>query len=101
MKKLILFSLLTVLLMSCGKFSDGTSVWQDGLIIIPLLTGLGSLIFFYIAWLKSKSGSEQQTPTGYKYSDKNVPLYKIGQFWYSVALAVATIVIIIMVNADK
>lgn len=102
MKKVILFSLVSILLMSCGHYADGTSVWSGGLFIIPWLTGIGSAIFFVIAFLKSKSGSEQQLPGGgYIQSKENVPIYKIGQFYFACALLVATVVIILMVNGDK
>ena len=103
MKSIILFVLASVFLMSCGNFSDGTSVWQSGLWIVPWLTGVGAAIFFALAYKSSKSGSNKILPNGgiSKEEGGNVPLTQLGFFWFSVALAVATIVIVIMVNSDK
>lgn len=88
-------------LTSCGKFSDGTSVWQGGLFIIPLLTFVGSVIFFYQAWRSSKSNSKQSSYTGTKDNTGNVSIFSMGRFWFGVGLLIATIAIIIMVNSDK
>lgn len=101
------------LLASCGKFSDGTSVWGGGLGIIPWLTGIGAVACLVIAYLSSKSNSTTQHSSGGKNPNipgggpwtedntGNVPFYKLGWFYFSVALAIATIIIVIMVNADK
>lgn len=88
-------------LQSCGKFSDGTSVWAEWTWLVPVIPGIGSLIFLIIAGLKSKSGSDQQTPSGYHSYREDVPIYKIGQFWFAVALLIATIAIIWAQNAAK
>jgi len=88
-------------LQSCGKFSDGTSVWAEWTWLVPLIPFIGSLIFGVIAFRKSKSGSNQQTPGGILNSDKNVPIYKIGQFWFSMILLAAAVAIIIAQNASK
>jgi len=95
----------SLIAMSCGKFSDGTSVWQAGLWIIPWVTGLGALWTLYRAYRASRSGSwrwVKKDKVWFKEeSDINVPIYKVPQFVWFVILAVATIVIIIMVNSDK
>lgn len=97
-----LFFLLTVILLSsCGHFPDGTSVWAGGLGIIPFVLGLGSAWFFSVAYRKSKSGSRQQLPNGTVESDEDVKIYKIGEFWYGVALAAALTVVVIAVNLSK
>lgn len=98
---LILLPLLALGFSGCGKFPDGTSVWGGGLGVIPFVLFGGSAWFFYTAWRKSKSGSEQQTPTGYIFYKDNVAIYKIGQFWFGVALAVAGIAVVIAVNWAK
>ncbi len=110
MKKI--FNVLTLIisaaliLTGCAKFDDGTSVWADGLWIVPTLTAIGSLIFGISAYRSSKSNSTTLVPGPPGQPDKiidntgNVPIYKLGQFYFFVALAVATIVIIIMVNND-
>lgn len=104
--KLMMF-FLTMFLFSCSKF-HGTdqSVWSKGLWIAPWLTALGSAVFFVISYIASRSGStiqDKTKPPGQQIikSDINVPIYKIPQFYFGVALAVATIVIILMVNSDK
>lgn len=103
MKKInaILMLFVSVLLISCGKFADGTSVWAGGVWILPVGLFCASVYFLFIAYTKSKSGSEQQTKTGYSYSDENVPIYKIGQFYFAVAFFVAAIVVIILQNSEK
>lgn len=95
---LILFMFI---LQSCGHYPDGTSVWAEWTWLVPVIPGIGSIIFFSIAYAKSKSGSNQQTPGGIVDSDKNVPIYKIGQFWFSMILLAAAVAIIIAQNASK
>lgn len=103
MKKLLY--LLPLFLMSCGKFSDGTSIWAGGLWILPTLTFIGGLIFLYFGIRASKSGSEQyQNVNGVDKlvsSDKNIPLHKTGQFVFAVIFFLATIGIIIWQNLEK
>lgn len=93
--------LLMFVLQSCGHFPDGASVWSEGTWLVPLFPFVGAVIFGVIAWRKSKSGSEQQTVHGIKSYKENVPIYKIGQFWFSVILLIATVVIIALQNASK
>lgn len=103
MKSIILFAICSIFLMSCGHYTDGTSVWAGGLWIIPLVTIIGSAIFFYKAYRSSKSGSNKILPNGGISNEEggNVPIYQLGFFWFSVILAVATGIIIWMVNSDK
>lgn len=106
MNKLIfMLSCLMFTLVSCGKFSDGSSVWQGGLWVIVALPLIGAAIFFYQAYKASQSGSTTQVNRGGQvikvHSDENVPIYKLGKFWFGVGLVVAAIVFVIMVNADK
>lgn len=103
MKNILLFTLCAVALMSCGHFHDEPtkSVWAGCLWIIPLATALGSAFFLYRSLIKSKTGSERQTPSGYEYSDKNIPFYRQNVFIFSVILFAATIGIIIAVNNSK
>lgn len=105
MKK-FLFALLSVLtlglLTGCGKFSDGTSVWQGGLWLVAALPAAGALIFGFLGFKDWKSGTQQTLPNGQiVYSDKKLPFYKVPYFIYSAALIVATIAIVLLVNADK
>lgn len=95
---------LTLLLTGCGQFADGGgSVWQGGLWIIPTVTGLGAAWFWYVTIRAHFSGSNKINAAGFVTNEEGgrMPLYQIGQFWYAVGLTIATIVIIIMVNADK
>ena len=104
MKKLLLFSLMAIFLMSCGKFhDDGTSVWQAGLWIIPVITIIGSIIFGWLTYKSATSGSNTYDSRGAKtgIDGGDVPFYKIGWFYFSAGLFIATIVIVIMVNSDK
>lgn len=104
MKKLTFLLLAAIVFLpGCADFKDtpGKSVWSEGLWILPWLTGLGALAFFIIAYLASKSGSTKQTERGITSSDKNVPIYKVGKFWLGVALAVATLAIIISVINNR
>jgi hypothetical protein len=107
-KTLLLFaSLISLMLVSCTHYADGTSVWSGGLFILPLLTLAGAAIFGYQAYKAHNSGFTQQVPikdeTGKIIGgktiegDEKVPYFKIGQFWFSVALAVATIIIVVKV----
>ncbi len=80
--------------------------WGGGLFLLPVITVIGAIIFFIQAYKASKSNSTTQVGTGTSDSrvvdnTGNVPITKTGQFWFAVVLAIATIVIIIMVNADK
>lgn len=95
--------ILCLFLFSCGHYADGTSVWSGGLFIIPIITSIGSAIFFYQAYKSYKSNSTITNPIGGAVTDNtgNVPIYKLGKFWFGVALALATIVVVIMVNGDK
>ena len=101
------FALVVFTLASCGKFhDDGTSVWQGMLWVIPAITLIGSAIFFYKSYQSYKSGTVVQKSReeggGFRYDkDIKTPIYKMGFFWFGIALFVATVIIIIMVNADK
>ena len=90
-------------LVGCADFADtpGKSVWSEGLWILPWVTGLGSLYFFYTAYVASKSNSTIRNEKGVFDNTGNVAIYKIGRFWFGVALAIATIVIIIAVVGSK
>lgn len=98
--RFLLFSLL-ILTAGCGKFSDGTSVWQGGLFLVAVLPFLGSLYFFYTAYKASKSNSTTQEGTTIVDNTGNVPIYKVPRFWFGVVLLAATAIIIILVNSDK
>jgi len=86
------------LLTSCTDFADtpGKSVWSEGTWILPLLTGLSSAFFGWKTYKASTSGStETNQLTGVTTSsDENVPFYKVGWFYFSVGLLIATIFII-------
>jgi hypothetical protein len=82
-------------------------VFGGALWILPLLTLLGAIWFMYIAIRAHKSNSTQQVydPKTDRYITKdntgNVPYTKIGQFYFSVALFIATIWIVIAMVLDK
>ena len=104
MKKVILFALVSIFLMSCGHFSTGESVWSEGLWIIPIGLFLASGWSFYRAYKSHKSGSNPVDASGKILTDQDagiIPIYKIPSFWYGVALLAFAIIAIIMVNSDK
>ena len=77
-----------------------------GLWIIPVLTFVGSIIFFRAAYLSSKSDSTTQVrnPDGTSTiidNTGNVPIYELGLFWFGVICVVATIVVLIGMRRAK
>jgi hypothetical protein len=110
MKKAIYFltvALVSMLAMSCGKFSDGTSVWQGGLWIIPWVIGAGAGICWFLtikSWLAGGTQGwvkKDEYRSEYTTDDKKFPIWEASFFWFSVALTVADIIVIILVNGDK
>lgn len=96
-------ALVVLLFASCAHYPDDPtqSVWSKGLWILPWLTGLGSIPFFYFAYQASKSNSTTNTNKGKIDNTGNVSIFKTGQFWFGVVLVIATIVIIAVVNGNK
>lgn len=92
---------MVLLLASCSKHSDGTSVWAGGLWILPIVTLGGMLFFLYKSIMASKSNST--TDVGGRVIDNtgNVSFYKTGWFVFVVGLFIATVAIIWMVNSDR
>jgi hypothetical protein len=108
MKSVKLFFLLLICAIigaACGHFHDEPtkSVWSGATWIVFWLPFLGSIFFFVKAYLSSKSNSTTQTPYGGKTIDNtgNVPIYKLGYFWFGVALAAFAIIAVIVVNASR
>lgn len=102
--KLLCLSIAMILFLTgCGQFADGGgSVWQGGLWVIPTLTLAGAAWFGYRTYVIHYGGSNIIEAGAV--TDKeggNIPIYQLGQFWYSVTLFVATLIIIFMVNSDK
>jgi hypothetical protein len=65
---------------SCGgKFKDGTSVFAEGLWLVPTLLLTGGSIFLSIAYRQSKSNSERQRVGGGY--DRNLGNMKITKLW--------------------
>ena len=100
MKNLILVFFASLLLTSCGHYRDGSSVWQAGMWIAPLLTFIGFAYFLTTAWKSSRSGSNINIKYGGGESG-NVPIWKLGRFYFAVIFFLATIAIIWAVNAEK
>jgi heme/copper-type cytochrome/quinol oxidase subunit 2 len=89
-------------LLSCAHFHDtNTSVWSGGLWILPWLTGIGAIVCYVLAYFSSKSNSTTQTKHGTIDNTGNVPITKLGLFWFGVALTVATIIIVYVVNHGR
>lgn len=77
------------------------SVFGGGLWIIILIGVIGTSIAAYFGLRSSRSGSQQQTPGGQVYSDKNIPFYKTGGGVFAIILFIATIVAVIVMINDK
>lgn len=69
------------------------SAFGGGLWIIPLLLLFGAMWFLVIAIRKANSGSHYQDGRTGKYVDTkgNVPVSRIGQFWFAIVLAATAI----------
>ena len=90
------------LLTGCGKFSDGTSIWQDGVWIIPTALFGGALWSLYRAYKSHKSGSTKIIHGRVTDIEAGkVPIYKLPQFYYFVGLTLAAIGVIIWQNLEK
>jgi hypothetical protein len=90
-----------MLLGSCGHYPGGVSVWSMQMWMAPTLTAIGAALSGWAAYRSWKSGTTVYSDWKYHDEKGRIPLYKIGFFWYSVVLTVATIVIIIAVNWEK
>ena len=104
MKRLINFFFVfcvAILMQSCGKFSDGTSVWQGGLWLLPTVTLTASLFFLGLAYFASRSGSWWWQNHRIKESKENIPIIKVPFFIFFIVLLIATIVIAIVVNSER
>lgn len=103
-----LFAVTTFILTSCGKFSDGSSVWQGGMWIIPVVLFLAAMYSFYRARKAYNSGGSWEwgndpVTQGRKkiWSDKPANIWTIGAFWFGIMFTLATIGVIIWQNAEK
>lgn len=74
-----------------------------GLWIIPLITTIGTLWFGVLGYKSSKSGSGYNDQSTGKWVDTpgNIPFLKTGYGKFSVALGIATIVILILMFSDR
>lgn len=76
------------------------SGFEGGLIVIPIITFIGGVIFSIMGWKASHSGSTIQTPQGEVVSVENVPfLQTIGIL--GVILFAATIVIALVMRSER
>lgn len=93
----IMKSLLSMLLIgsllfleSCGgKFKDGTSVFAEGLWLVPTVLLVGGSILIGVAYLQSKSNSERQRAGGgYDQNLGNIKITKLKRFWGGLILTI-------------
>lgn len=111
MKKIIFILLFPVIaLLSCSHFADerSVSVWSDGVWILPLLTTIGAIIFFYRTFRASKSNSDQQVwENGQPITKHNTGNVKPGHegnkgnLIFAIGFTLATIVIILVQNLER
>lgn len=100
--KLLLFALTCIFFTGCAKFKGtNTSVWAEGLWIIPTLFVAGIVLLFLSGMKSIKSGSEQQGISGrMEDTPGNVKFTSTWQFKFIIALAAALIGIIIYQNSQ-
>lgn len=98
--KFLLAFLFIITLASCGKHSDGTSVWAGMLWILPFITTAATFYFGYKLLKSYQSGSFIITKTGERI-DSDKKIIDKGWLFFTAFCLVLTIVIIILVNADK
>jgi hypothetical protein len=75
---------------------------SGGLLIIPLLTLTGAVIFGLKAW-KQHTGGSNKIVNG-KVTDEEggkIPIYQTPYFYFSAGLLLATVVILIAINAER
>lgn len=105
MNKIISFLLvfcLSFVMIACGKFADGTSVWQDGMWLIPTILFLAAVYSFYRANKAYNSGGSWNWLGNKKvYSDKPANIWTIGAFWFGIIFTLVFIGVIIWQNAEK
>lgn len=102
--KYLTILLSSLFLVSCGKHRDGTSVWAEWGWVVPIIPLIPAFIFFRMAYLASKSGSDQQNQHvkgGRVEFKENIPMHKQAVFWMGVVCVLATIGIIIGFNWEK
>ena len=96
MKKLLY--LIPIFLSSCVNF-HGTdkSVWSGGMWVIPVVIGLGTIIFSFLAYKQSVGGTIEYKKNGFVWdlveTNEKIPIYKVPYFYF----AIGTIVINFMV----
>ena len=97
-----IFLFMVTLLSSCGKHSDGTSVWAGGLWLVAAIPFVLALYFGYIAYRQSSDGAVK-IESGWVTDKpaKKMKFYEVPYFWGFVISVLAFIVAIIAVNADK
>jgi hypothetical protein len=81
----IFICLTSIFLTGCAKAPGGPY-------IIPIIGYLITAGLLVMAYLSSKSNSDQQTPNGIKDNTGNVPFYKTWPFYWAAGLLVLTII---------
>lgn len=102
--KRLLFLLPILFLVSCAHYPDGTSVWSEGLWILPVLIAIGFFLSAYRAWVAYNSGTVEGGGGGKPYKDLGKgkpPMKNNGWLWFSIFLFVAFWVVIYVVNNGK
>jgi len=89
---LIVF-LVALTLTSCKKAPGGPY-------IIPVAGYVITAVLFVMAYMSSKSNSDQQTPNGIKDNTGNVPFYKTWPFYWGAGLLVLSIIANLVVYSN-
>lgn len=107
MKKVIAFILSAICLTSCANFhGTDTSIWADGVWMIPWSTGILSVFSWVQLYRSWKSGSKRQDQTpGSPTRGQWIPVPgKTASKWFlflSIALPIVTIVVIIVQYGER
>jgi len=94
----IIVIFIPVMLGGCVNF-HGTdkSVWSGGMWVIPVVIGLGTIIFSFLAYKQSIGGTIEYKKNGFAWdlveTNEKIPIYKVPYFYF----AIGTIVINFMV----
>lgn len=79
-----------------------STILGGGAWIVPLALLIGAAVFAYQTYKAYTSGAKKYVEgKGWVASEGKVPVWEIGQFWFSVILLVAFIAFFLIQNAEK
>lgn len=104
--KLIWAAIITMLISSCGKFRDGTSIYAEGGWVIPAIPAIGALIGWgmYIAGRNSGAviaDKNKTSPTYGKWIKSDGKALPEWPLYVGIFCTLITVAIIVAMNWDK